>query len=115
MIPSHKQLERTSVKNYRPISLLPCISKLYERDMYNQIKCYMENYLSPYLFGFRKAHSTEQYLNTMLENWKKALDCNKKVGAVLTDLSKAFDCLNHDLLIAKSEAYGFNKEALTFI
>ena len=51
----------------------------------------------------------------MLENWKKALDCNKKVGAVITDLSKAFDCLNHDLLIAKFEAYGFNIEALTFI
>ena len=114
VIPSHKQLEKTSVKNYRQIGLLPCISKLYERDMYNQIKCYMENYLSPYLFGFRKAHSTEQCLNTMLENWKKALDCNKKVGAVLTDLSKAFDCLNHDLLIAKFEAYGFNIEALTF-
>ena len=83
--------------------------------MYNQIKCYMENYLSPYLFGFRKAHSTEQCLNTMLENWKTALVCNKKVGAVLTDLSKAFDCLNLDLLIAKFEAYGFNIEALTFI
>ena len=115
VIPSHKQLVKTSVKNYRPISLLPCISKLYERDMYNQIICYMENYLSPYLFGVRKAHSTEQCLNTMLENWKKALDCNKKIGAVLADLSKAFDCLNHDLLIAKFEAYGFNIEALTFI
>ena len=110
VIPSHKQLEKTSVKNYCPISLLPRISKLYERDMYNQIKCYMKNYLSPYIFGFRKAHSTEQCLNTMQENWKKALDCNKIVGAVLTDLSKAFDCLNYDLLIAKFEAYGFNIE-----
>ena len=51
----------------------------------------------------------------MLENWKKSLDCKKQVGAVPTDLSKAFDCLNHDLLIAKFEAYGFNKKALTFI
>ena len=83
--------------------------------MYNQITCYMENHLSPYLFGFRKAHSTEQCLNTMLENWKKSLDSKKQVGAVLTDLSKAFDCLNHDLLIAKFEAYGFNTQALIFI
>ena len=51
----------------------------------------------------------------MLENWKKSLDSKKQVGAVLTDLSKAFDCLNHDLLIAKFEAYGFNIKALTFI
>ena len=115
VIPSHKQLERTSVKYYRPISLIPFISKLYERDIYNQIKCYMENYLSPFLFGFRKPHSREQCLNTMLENWKKSLDSKKQVGAVLTDLSKAFDCLNHDLLIAKFETYDFNTKALTKI
>ena len=83
--------------------------------MYNQILSYMENPLSPYLFGFRKGHSTEQCLITMLENWKKALDGRKQVGAVLTDLSKAFDCLNHDLLIAKIEAYGFNIEAIAFL
>ena len=69
----------------------------------------MGNYLSPNLFVFRKTHSTEQCLNAMLENWKKALQKNQ-VGALLTNLSKAFDCLNHDLLIAKFEAYGFNKE-----
>ena len=75
----------------------------------------MENDLSPYLFGFQKAHNTERCLNAMLENRKIALDCKKQVGAVLTDLSKAFDCLTHDLLIAKFEAYGFNKEAVTVI
>ena len=51
----------------------------------------------------------------MIERWKRALDQNKYVGAVLTDLSKAFDCLNHQLLRAKLEAYGFGKEALNFI
>ena len=51
----------------------------------------------------------------MLEHWKTSLDCKKQVGAVLTDLSKAFDCFNHDLLIAKFEAYGFNAKALVFI
>ena len=64
VIPAHKHLERS---NYRPISLLPSVSKLYERDMYNQILNYMETHLSPYLFGFRKGHSSEQCLNIMLE------------------------------------------------
>ena len=115
IIPLHKKFERTIAENYRPISLLPSDSKLYERDMYNQISNYIEQYLSPYLFGFRKGHSTEQCLNIMLEAWKKALDNKQYAGAVLTDLSKAFDCLNHELLIVKLETYGFSHEALHFI
>ena len=75
----------------------------------------MDKYLSPYLFGFRKGHSTEQCLIVMLEIWKKALDEKKVAGAILTDLSKAFDCLNHDLLLAKLHAYGFDNQALNFI
>ena len=72
--------------------------------MHNQIIGYIEKYLCPYLFGFRKGYITEQCLNVMIERWKKALDQTKYVGAVLTDLSKAFDCFNHQLLIAI--AYG---------
>ena len=83
--------------------------------MSNQIIYYVDKFLSPYLFGFRKGHNTEQCLNIMLEKWKKALDNGKYVGAVPTDLSKAFDCLNHQLLIAKLEAYGFSCESLAFI
>ena len=55
--------------------------------MYNQILTYIDKNISPYLFGFRKGHSTEQCLNVMIERWKKALDKKKYVGAVLTDLS----------------------------
>ena len=115
IIPIHKKEDRTNKENYRPVSLLPIVSKLLERDMYKQINSYIEKYLSPYLFGFRKGHSTEQCLIVMLEQWKKALDKKKYVGAISTDLSKAFDCLNHELLIAKLEAYGFDKNALNYI
>ena len=84
------------------------MSKLFERDMYNQIINYIDKFLSPYLFGFRKGHSNEQCFSVMLERWKRALDNKLYVGAVLTYLFNAFDCLNYQLLIAKLEAYGFD-------
>ena len=51
----------------------------------------------------------------MIEIWRRCVDDNKMVGTILMDLSEAFDCLPHDLLIAKLDAYGFDKEALRLI
>ena len=113
--PIHKKEETTLMKNYRPVSLLPIVSKLFEKNMYDQIITYIDGFLSPYTFGYRKGHSAEQCLTVMLEQWKKALDKKGTAGAILTDLSKAFDCLNHNLLLAKLDAYGFHKEAIEFI
>ena len=113
--PIHKEKEKTFKKNYRPVSILPILSKLYEGNMSEEILSYVEQYLSPYLFGYRKGHGTQHCLLVMIEMWRKALDEKKVGGAILTDLSKAFDCLSHDLLIAKLEAYGFDKSALKFI
>ncbi len=83
--------------------------------MFEQISGYIEKFLSPYLCGFRKGFSTQHSLIVMLEKWRKALDNNKLAGALLTDLSKAFDCLNHNLMIAKLHAYGFNFNSLAYI
>ena len=83
--------------------------------MYNQIYGYIDKYLSPYLSGLRKGFSTQHCLTVMLERWKKALDNSNLAAALLTDLSKAFDCIDHELLIAKLEAYGFDHESLTYI
>ena len=115
VIPIYKGKERFLPKNYRPVSLIPTVSKLFERNMFNQMSSYIENSLSPYLFRYRKGHSTEQCLMIMVETWRKAINDKRAAGAILTDLSKAFDCLNHDLIITKLEAYGFGKSALKFI
>ena len=71
--------------------------------------------LSPYLCGFRKGFSTQYSLMVMFEKWKRALDNKGIAGELLTDLSKAFDCINHELLIAKMDANGFDHESLTRI
>ena len=84
----HKKAETTLLKNYRPVNLIPIVSKLFERNMHNQILSYINKFLSPYLFGYREGYSTEQCLTVMLEVWKKALDSKGKAGSILTDLLK---------------------------
>ena len=101
--------------NFRPISVLPTVSKLFERIMDKQIVAYITSFLSSLLCGFRKGHSAQHALVRLLEKFKISLDEGGKAGAVMMDLSKAFDCIRHDLLIAKLHAYGFSHEALTLI
>ena len=100
---------------YRPISLLSQVSEVYERIIFNQISTYFEPYFSSFLTDFRKIHNIQYSLLKMLELWKEALDKGKSVGAIFINLSKAFDTLNHDLSIAKLEAYGFSENPLNYI
>ena len=114
VIPLYKKLDPLKKENYRPVSLLPHVSKVFERIIYKQIMSYVTNLLSDYITGFRKSHGSQHCLVKMLENWKSALD-NESVCALFMDLSKAFDTINQDLLLAKLKAYGFSKDTLTLI
>ena len=102
-------------KNYRPITVLPAMSKIYERTFSGQIAHYMENILSPYLCAYRIGYSTQHALLRLIEKCRSFLDMKGFAGAILMDLSKAFDCLNDELLIAKLEAYGFSRSALKLV
>ena len=115
VIPLFKKDSNTDKTNYRPISILPSISKVFERLMFRQITSYIDNIISPYLCGFRKGYSPQHVLLRLKDILNRSLDKNEMVGLVMMDLSKAFDCIPHDLLIAKLYAYGFDIKSLKLI
>ena len=102
-------------ENYRPVSTLPLLFKVFEKLIYKQLSNYIESFLSSILCGFRKAHNTQHALFKLLHSWQKDLDQKGFVGTILMDLSKAYDCIPHDLLIAKLECYGIDKVGLSLI
>ena len=115
LVPIHKEGDTMHKQNYRNVSLLPVVSKVFEKVMQKQIGAHMDSFLSDFLCGYRKGYNSQYALLAMLEKWKKSYDKGGFGGAVLMDLSKAFDTINHDLLIAKLHAYGFDKSALKLI
>ena len=106
--PAYKKGKKYIKENYRPVSILPNLSKIFEKHIFKQMSHFFENILSKYQCGFRKGFSTQHCLLAMLEKWKRSVDNGKAFGALLTDLSKAFDCLDHELLIAKPNPYEFS-------
>ena len=94
--------------NYRPVSLLPSLSKIFEHVIFDQIMCYLteNSLLSSEQFGFRPGHSTELAALRMVDHIIKQMDNGKLPLCIYIDLSKAFDTLNYDILMSKLEYYG---------
>ena len=94
------------------MSILPNVSKIFERCLYDQKATYFEHIFSRYQCGFCKGNSAQQCFLAMTEKWKKIVGDGGVFRVLLTDLSKAFHCILHDLIISKLEVYGFDIEAL---
>lgn len=108
VVPIYKSGNQTDVNNYRPITILPAISKVLEKCVYSQTMSYLEqnNLLSNQQFGFRKNHSTELAASLFLDNIRKEIDLGKLCGAVFVDLCKAFDTISHSSIVCKLPEYG---------
>ena len=114
--PLFKNGSKEDVNNYRPISILPTISKLTEKWVESQFSKYLNefNLLYKSQSGFRPKHSTESALILMTESWLKAINEGKIVGCVLVDFRKAFDLVDHHILLKKLKCYKCNESCLSW-
>ena len=103
--PLFKKNDPLLKSNYRPVSILPIPSKIFEKVLSEQLSTYFNTIFDNFLCAFRKGHGCQTTILRLLEDWKEVLDKNEYVAAILMDLSKAFDCLPHNILLSKLTAY----------
>ncbi|XP_072016559.1 uncharacterized protein [Amphiura filiformis] len=114
--PIHKGGDKDDLNNFRPISVLPIISKILERSVHEQLYTYIQenNILSSNQSGFRPNHSTQSTLIDVTDHILTGMEERKATGIVFLDLRKAFDTVNHDLLLKKLYGIGIRDMELTW-
>ena len=108
MIPIHKKGERDNINNYRPISVLSTLNKLFEKIIYKRLYKFLTKYNAFYKFqfGFREKHSTTLALIEIVDQIRLAIENKNMVCGIFADLSKAFDTVDHGILLKKLNHYG---------
>ena len=114
--PISKNSKKSIASNYRPISVLPCFSKILEQIMYNRLYSYLpeNSILFNKRFGFQAGHSTEHALLELVDQISNTFNDKNYLLGIFTDLSKAFDTVDHKILIQKLNHYGINRKNLSW-
>ena len=104
-------------KSYRPVALLPIMSKILEKVVFSQLIGYLEenDIIHPNLHGSRAGHDTSTALLQMYDRWVEELEENKMVGVLFCDQSAAFDLCDHSILLDKLELMGLGQGALDWV
>ena len=111
-----KKGSQTNPENFRHISLLPLISKIMERIVYDQVDnvLHQNNILYNYQSGFRKNHSTDFCLSFLNDKILKGLDIGLCTGMILIDLQKTFDTINYEIVLGKLHAIGLSEMTIAW-
>ena len=114
--PLFKKGSKTEAKNYRPISLLPLVSKIIEKVIHNQVESFLSNHsiIYKYQSGFRTKHSTNACLSYLSNKALKGFEDGNLTGMILIDLQKAFDTIDHEILLLKMNYLGFDKSTINW-
>ena len=117
VIPLYKSGSQAEIDNYRPISILPTLSKILEKIVHKQLMAHLEchNLLFEYQFGFRLNHSTELAITYFTDFIRKEADSGKATGAVFIDLTKAFSTISHSIMLSKLSRYGVSDMELQWL
>lgn len=116
VIPSFKTESRHDLSNYRPIAILPILSKIIEKHVHLALSKHLNKFdlLRNTQSGFREKHSCETALLKVVDQWMESIDKGYILGTVFLDLSKAFDLVNHEIMVTKLRIYGVSSKAINW-